>query len=246
MILFASCISSLIEVIITHPIDYIKTQKQKNKNFIVNPRNIKVFYTGTIPRLIGSIPMRYVFWNTQTNIKNYLNNNNIKHPINFLYIGGGTAFCQTLIDSPIEIMKIKLISKKELVVKDILNYKGFMPNLYRNSIIASTFCYFCYQNEKTRQTKFLAGLLGGVIGSIISQPFDYIKTVKQSPYIIYYKETNISKMNTLQIIQFFIQNNYKQLFRGGYYRTLISGCSMSIGFVTINFINDLFKIHVTK
>ena len=57
----ASIISGIAEVTTTYPIDYLKTIRQANKPldiFWSNP------YRGSIPRIMGLIPMRIVFWNS--------------------------------------------------------------------------------------------------------------------------------------------------------------------------------------
>lgn len=239
MIILASCLSGIVEVITTHPIDYIKTEKQKDKRFTFKNKKPFDFYTGITPRLFGVVPMRCLFWCSQSSINNYLKTNNIQHKLNFLYVGTGCAFIQTLIDSPIENMKMKLLAGEKIQVKNILNCKGFAPNLYRNIVFASTFSYFSY-SEKIKNTKetFLYSLIGGLTGSIISQPLDYVKTIKQKTCKSYYKNTLISDMNTFNMIKYFIKVNPKQLFVGGFYRTLLSGCSMSIGFCVFNYFKE--------
>lgn len=70
----AGGLSGIVEVLITHPLDYIKIKKQEyiqNKipinNFYktIYNGNIWNFYTGIISRLIGIVPMRVVFWGVQ-------------------------------------------------------------------------------------------------------------------------------------------------------------------------------------
>ena len=240
MIIIASCISAIVEVIATHPIDYIKTEKQKDRHFTFKNKKPFDFYTGITPRLLGVIPMRCLFWSSQSSINNYLKINNIEHKLNFLYIGTGCACTQTLIDSPIENIKMKLLAGEKVKPKHLLNCKGFAPNLYRNMVFASIFSYFSY-SEKIRNTKetFLFSLIGGLSGSILSQPLDYVKTIKQQTYKSYYKTTLISDMSTINMIKYFIKVNPKQLFVGAFYRTLLSGCSMSIGFCVFNYFTPL-------
>ena len=67
--LFApSIISSFIEVVITQPLDVIKTHKQAGK---VNELkyDFKSLYRGFIPRAIGNIPSRSVFLFSQDFLK---------------------------------------------------------------------------------------------------------------------------------------------------------------------------------
>lgn len=67
----AGGLSGIIEVIITHPLDYIKTKEHEyvqkgitNKDFYNNiiKKNPINLYQGITPRLIGILPMRCVFW----------------------------------------------------------------------------------------------------------------------------------------------------------------------------------------
>ena len=56
----ASIVSGIAEVATTYPIDYLKTIRQANRSydtFWSNP------YRGSLPRILGIIPMRMVFWN---------------------------------------------------------------------------------------------------------------------------------------------------------------------------------------
>lgn len=234
----AGCLSSICEVFLTHPIDYIKTQKQNNNVMMreINPFNL---YKGIYPRLVGVIPMRTVFWESQKIIKNYLHK-----PCwyNFILIGTGSAFFQSIIDAPLEKYKInKMIQHKSL---NNTTY-GFYPTLIRNVIFTNGLMFMCNEGNNCIKSDFLNSLVGGMVGSIISQPFDFIKTIKQSPADIYYNKYNLSKMNYIQIIKFFIKRDLKMLFKGGLYRLILSGSTMSIGYTSFNYfdknINNLQK-----
>ena len=113
-------ISGLVEVTCTHPIDLIKTKLQEasQKNIVINNpikhfyskyrlHGIKYMYSGFIPRIVGVVPMRFVFWGVQGNCNEYINNYNICDTNRLILAGiiGGSA--QTLIDNPIESMKIR-------------------------------------------------------------------------------------------------------------------------------------------
>ena len=102
-----------------------------------------------------------------------------------------TSFCQTLIDTPIENFKISKIANNRLLYRNI--YNGFLINYKRNFIFAGS----VYSFNKEIDNKLLSGALGGLFGSIISQPLDYIKTQKQSKNISY---------NKIIYIKYFINN----------------------------------------
>ena len=59
----ASIISGICEVILTHPIDYVKTIVQ-NKSKLQFKDLIKGSYKGLSSRLIGIVHMRILFWNS--------------------------------------------------------------------------------------------------------------------------------------------------------------------------------------
>ncbi len=231
---------AILEIIVSHPIDYIKTMKQKHTNYTIKDVKIRKIYTGSLPRLIGIIPMRNIFWSTQSEIKRYLVSNNINHKTNFIYVGSGSAFMQTLFDYPVESMKTKIISNEKIIIRDLFKYKGYVVNLCRNVIFSSVFTFFCYNNNNNSDNidNFNSALVGSVLGSIISQPFDYIKTIKQLPYSTIYNGIKISDKSTYQILIFYIKNNYKQLFSGSYYRALLSAASMTTGFCAFNYIEN--------
>ena len=83
-------ISGVVEVICTHPIDLVKTKLQEasQKNIVIkNPiqyfyskyrfYGLQYLYTGFIPRIIGIIPMRLVFWGVQGTSNEYLKKYNL-------------------------------------------------------------------------------------------------------------------------------------------------------------------------
>ena len=72
-------LSGIIEVLFTHPVDYIKTQKQIYTQNKINIGFFKYltrnsFYSGIIPRIAGVAPMRFVFWGVQDSSYNYTTN----------------------------------------------------------------------------------------------------------------------------------------------------------------------------
>lgn len=167
--LFASIISSLIEVIITHPIDVYKTNLQLNKT-----TNIKHIYRGFIQRALGNIPSRTTFLFTS----DYLKNTNI----NIVMIPFISGAIQTVIDTPVENLKIRAINNH----KEINLFRGYIPHSARNIIFIGSVMMMKERNDFT----IYSGAIGGVIGSYISQPLDTIKTKIQSyqPYRIIMKE----------------------------------------------------------
>ena len=201
--LTASCISSIIEIITTHPLDYAKTLQQNNdfklSRFIKNP------YCGISSRFIGIIPLRIVYWNSI----NYFNSRGF----NPIITGINTAFLQTLVDYPIEQIKIN----KMLNTNIFFNSKGYLSLLLRNSIFAVGFttCVNSIENKN------YSGAVGGLLGSLLSHPIDSLKT--------HYQAGN----NTFPINWTF--NNY---FKGWYLRCGVSLVGMNVGYISYTFIRD--------
>ena len=243
----AGGISGFIEVLLTHPLDYVKTKHQlyiqKNnkisKNFyryLYNKNRISDYYTGISSRIVGVVPMRLLFWGTQNKVKSILNDRKIDKWYNFLIIGTTSGTIQTCVDNQIEIIKTSLIEKKKIKIKNLLKFYGFIPTLYRNVVFVNILSSVCHNYKfKNNTEKFQYSSITGLVGSVISQPFDYVKTVKQSQELnVYYKNCNIKKYNTFRIIYIILKDNPRILFTGWQLRGGLSFFSMGIGFTVFS------------
>ena len=181
-ILYPALISSIIETTITHPIDVIKIHKQTSKPIIYN---FKTLYSGYIPRSIGNIPSRTIFLFSQDYLHQYFNNKNrqINKNINSILIPFISGFSQTLVDTPVEVLKMNKIMK----IKNNLLYNGFIPHFCRNFIFVLCVYNFKQLSNNTNiqylessTQKALFGAVGGLVGSYISHPLDTIKTCIQT------------------------------------------------------------------
>jgi len=238
----AGGLSGITEVLMTHPIDYMKTKSQEYKqtgksfnNFYkeIAPYGIRSYYSGLIPRILGIIPMRLTFWGIQDNTKTLLENKHINSKYNFVLIAitGGTT--QTLIDNQIEIIKIGQMtnSPKTEIMKSLLKFRGFNTSLVRNIGFTSCLSYFCFtkiEDNDTIYNKLKYAAYGGALGSIITQPFDYVKTQKQ--------RCNDERPMMKILIETY-KESPKKLYTGGLYRMGLSLLTMSIGFTSY----DSFK-----
>ena len=101
--IIAGSISGLCEVLITHPLDYLKTQLQYNNNKF-SPKSYNL-YRGITPRIFGVVPMRTIFWTTLEGSKYYLPDNLGADRLILSGLIAGIA--QSAIDIPIENMKIQ-------------------------------------------------------------------------------------------------------------------------------------------
>jgi len=219
MTIIPAIMSSVFEVCATQPFDVIKTHYQTNTKVIINFKNL---YSGFIPRAIGNIPSRTIFLFSQDFFKNYYSNfstlkRNIMVPIS-------AGFCQTLVDTPFEILKINKIMN----VHNKFLYKGFIPHLSRNIIfLVSVYNFREYSKNKTDNIMIhsMYGGLGGVVGAYLSHPFDTIKTKIQS-----------SNLNSSKKINYIL--TFKEYFKGSHIR---AGMSM-INMVVSLSVFEIFKI----
>ncbi len=207
----ASIISGIMEVGVTHPLDYIKTVLQSrtgaNKNSSIRTiKLLKTPYKGITSKLIGTIPMRILFWCSLDNF-----NNKGYSPITSAFF---TSIIQTIIDYPIEQIKTqKMVHNKRIneSFKNINFYGAIIPHLFRNICFAITVNCIIQTNPDSSYH----GAIGGFIGSILSQPLDNLKTHYQSGNISFPKDWKL-----------------KNYMVGWNYRASVSLLSMNIGWVT--------------
>ena len=225
----AGGISGIIEVLLTHPIDYIKTQKQIYTQNKVSVGFIKYisrnsFYSGIVPRIAGVAPMRFVFCVFQGNSYNYTANTLNYSPFYSGLIAGtlGGAI-QTLIDNPIEISKIKLMNNQTISMKDLFNQYGFVPTLLRNIGFAICISSLCFNKKDCPNSeKFLYSAGEGLLGSFLAHPLDYIKTYQQ--------QNNCN--NAYDIVVRTFKENPFDFYSGLMGRMVLSSLTMGIGFVS--------------
>lgn len=203
--IIASGAASLIEVITTHPLDYAKTLQQNNnfswKTFTRNP------YCGLYSRILGILPLRIIYWNSI----NYFSERNC----NPILTGTYTAFLQTLVDYPIEQIKINQMLNKKV----IFNPMGYISLLSRNTIFAVGFTI----SINSIENKNYSGAIGGLVGSLLSHPIDSLKT--------YYQAGNKSFPKNWKL------NNFM---KGWYLRCGVSLIGMNVGYISYNYFNTTF------
>ena len=244
-------ISGLCEVCVSHPLDYYKVKVQNTKyrlNIIkfyrdnINKNGIKSLYKGYIPKVSGTIPMRVLFWGTQNHINKICDNRGIKDYKKYLLSGFTAGFTQTLIDNPIEVMKIQLMTgaKKFKDIKYKNLYNGFKYTLLRNTIFSIGVCYgnLISKNENKINNFITTGIFA-YLASIITQPLDYLKT-KAQKYNKKEKYNNQIKYNKEKIKSIKI-NKIKKMFVGMTPRAMVSFINMGVGCVVFNLLDEYFK-----
>ena len=120
---YPALVSSIIETSITHPIDVIKIHKQTSQPILYN---FKTLYSGYIPRALGNIPSRTIFLFSQDYLHHYFNKSNsntynntdccmknihISKHSQCILIPLIAGFSQTLVDTPVENMKMNQVMK---------------------------------------------------------------------------------------------------------------------------------------
>ncbi len=224
--------AGLIEVTITHPIDYYKTISQHNfyKNKTIIKNNFKSIFSGFSPRLFGIIPMRVTFWCGQDYGESIFKNFDYK----YLYAGAFAGLLQTPIDYPMELLKIKRITKGNDNLLKINHFRGFISTLSRNVLFAAFFNYNVktrLEEDNTIYQNFAISATFGCLASIITQPLDYLKTISQT----HHKEN----IKNIILKSYQKNNNFLFLFKGGFFRSSISFVGMGIGFCSYNYFNKL-------
>ena len=211
-------IGSTIEVFLQHPLSIIKNTKQYNKPIIFNHRFLYkgVFLSASSASLITSV--QYASYAKFYQLFNKNMSNNCSSTL--ASIMGGISI--SLFITPFEMGVIQKSKNYKLTTKEI-----FRKNL---NVYGSKFLYRGFLNTCGREIIYVFGFLGltpyieqklnyeiksinsliattssGILSSIISHPFDTIKTVQQ--YKMY---------NPIQYNKFTLNN----LFTGCFYRTL--------------------------
>jgi len=237
--------SGLIEVLTTHPIDLMKTKmqeamlKNKSSKFIYVFKSVytnyglKGYYKGLLPRIVGIVPMRLVFWGTQNSANYYFITKKDKLRIPKLFFNGILGgFAQTLVDNPIEVLKIRKMTNNTspYYIKDLIT-RGFKITAFRNIIFA--ICVnisINYKENNTHSERFMLGAIGGCIGSAVTQPIDLIKTEQQR---------NNHKVSYKIIFDIF-KKSPKALWTGILPRCVLGFSTMGIGVISLNMFNKFF------
>ncbi len=199
--------ATMLEVATTHPLDVIKTRVQMSKKIIPNQ-----LYKGIGSRLLGSYPMRLIYWNST----NYCKENKI-NPI----LGGAVVgFLQTTMDYPIEVIKTNKVINNlswSASFNKVKNSHAFLIHFKRNLLFASS---VITSVSMFKDNNYASGI-GGLIGSVISHPLDSLKTWYQSGK------------------QSFPHHwGFADYFRGVLYRGGISFVGMNIGWLSYKYFDQ--------
>lgn len=254
-LVISSGISGIVEVSATHWLDRIKTKQQEqmligiNKNLYQTLKNIysieglRGFFVGIIPKFVGVIPIRTIYWTTIVQMNLFVKDHNTNLIIKNLVPGLVAGSVQTILDNPIEVLKIRLMTNTNNKVDSKVNfnfnnlkslYVGFLPTILRNSIFAIIVASSIQKFGTKKENKFLAGAIGGFFGSVLSQPFDVVKTEMQRFKTI----KNLSMSQTMINIG---KHNPLHLWSGGSMRASIAFLNMGIGYYVMDSCYNLLK-----
>jgi hypothetical protein len=235
------CIAGMSGIILSHPVDTIKTHFQTQNNKI--NYNIKNLYRGILSPLIGVGIEKSIVFGTY----NYCKENNLNIPIS----GAISGLAAAIIVSPYERIKIMKQTNQKIQMKQYINplfmFRGLSATFTREvpgfAIYFSTYeglkSHFYKNREITILSSFIFGGMSGTMAWIFIYPQDRIKTLLQS-------NQNI----TLKMI---INSNIHYNVNGGLIKTIssfYSGFSFAVGraillhsgtFCTMEILNKYFN-----
>lgn len=236
-------ISSVIENCIVYPLDVFKILRQQRqitlREFIRSPLELK--YRGFLYRLYGSVPIRVIFWTSQSayakswediSISRNFKQDNWCMAQKIGFVSALSGLNQTVVDSPFENLKIQQILygrsfKPSFHIPTL--YRGFSFHYLRNSIfilgVYGMNTLALHPDNTTHVSPFISGAIGGLCGCVFSQPFDYLKTLRQSNIPIQFKDILTSSLHR------------ELCFTGVFPRVLAGTIGMSIGSFVYYYLN---------
>ena len=233
----AGSISGLCEVLLTHPLDLFKTQAQYHniRNPVFNTAYFAAYsrfndlYVGIRPRILGVVPMRTVFWTTLETTK-YILPQDLDPTRKYVIAGLFAGITQSFVDTPIENLKVKQITNDISDYRKVRLFNGFGVTMLRNMgfAVVLNVCIHTHNDHSDKRVDFIRAGLGAVLGSILTQPLDYIKTQIQAeqypsaPHIIH----NVS---------------LKTLFTGYITRATMGFINIGIGYTVFSQMCNLLK-----
>ncbi len=211
------CISGMVGIIISHPVDSIKTHYQTQKKIINNSYkyNISNLYKGIMSPLCGVGIEKALVFGTYNYFKNVTNNTPLS--------GALSGFIASMIVSPYERIKIMKQTNQKIILSDCLKpsfiFKGLSATFTRE--IPGFAIYFStYEGLKNKfysnksidiSSSFIFGGLSGITAWVFIYPQDRIKTIIQSQ-----NTNNVSaniNISTL-IKKIYMTGGFRQFYKG--------------------------------
>eukprot|EP01094_Clydonella_sp_ATCC50884_P009370 TRINITY_DN188_c0_g1_i1.p1 TRINITY_DN188_c0_g1~~TRINITY_DN188_c0_g1_i1.p1 ORF type:complete len:298 (-),score=82.04 TRINITY_DN188_c0_g1_i1:369-1262(-) len=205
----SGAVAGIIGVSCTYPLDFAKTRLQKQVKLeytgvfdclkkVRAQAGVGGWYNGLRPNLAGIIPEKAIKLAANDQLRHMLRDEHGHLSIGGeLVAGAGAGFCQVVVTTPMEIVKIRCQltgASMGQVVSDLgLRglYRGYIPTLSRDVWFSLWFFpmqakmkeYLLHDtdSEGERMAKsFFAGISAGCLGAAISTPTDVIKTRVQA------------------------------------------------------------------
>lgn len=192
--------SGMFGILLSHPVDTIKTARQSTTNNIIKSYSLRTLYRGILSPLFGVGFEKALVFGTYTHLRKDFN-------IPVSIAGGISGFAATMIVTPYERIKILQQTKQSITIKDISNPKFLFKGLsatWSREIPGFAIYFSVYEFLKnhfyTSQNKdisiissFVFGGLSGSSAWLFIYPQDRIKTIIQSD--------NYSKKTIKNLIQ---------------------------------------------
>jgi hypothetical protein len=238
--LFFGGVSGVVESCFSHPFDFYKIKYQEmvfnNKSkphiirFMIN--NIKTngffsLYRGFIPKIVGIIPIRTTFWGVQNiSLKNLPMEKSMEK---YVLAGSIAGLCQTVVETPAEVLKIQLMSNTGLKSNIIKNsFNGFRWNALRNSVFCAAICLSnnLYQSDDVFM-KFMVNGSSAFTAACLTQPIDFMKT----KYQINDSSFKLSFFKAIKDYKF-------KMFASAFSRSYVAFINMGIGSIVYNYLME--------
>ncbi len=207
------CISGMVGILISHPVDSIKTYYQTQKNIINNigyKYTISNLYKGITSPLVGVGLEKALVFGTYNYIKNISNNTPLS--------GAVSGFVASMIVSPYERIKIMKQTNQKVILSDCLKHSFIFKGLsatFTREIPGFAIYFSTYEGLKNKfynnrqidiPASFIFGGLSGITAWVFIYPQDRIKTILQS-------QTTNTSINTL-IKNIYNTGGFMQFYKG--------------------------------
>lgn len=188
-------LTGLAEVVITNPFFVVKTKMQQNKSWLLTPT---AYYKGSVANALGFMPITAIQVGANKWIQSNIFNN---HPTYTQQAASAftAGVLSSLISCPTEMIMILQNEHPKMSIPSLLNWQlktkglsGFFMGQFATSLRDGGFSVFFLAAPPLIKSKLksyglddvssniLAGVSSGIAATLITQPFDTIKTSQQS------------------------------------------------------------------
>eukprot|EP00033_Pygsuia_biforma_P000656 GCRY01000772.1.p1 GENE.GCRY01000772.1~~GCRY01000772.1.p1 ORF type:complete len:289 (+),score=50.57 GCRY01000772.1:184-1050(+) len=267
--LIAGAVAGTSEIIVMYPTDVLKTRFQLATTYQSLGNTIKnmakeegwgIFYRGIFAPILAEAPKRAVKFGCNARYQNWLRKPDGSLTFERLWAAGALAGAtEAFINTPFEVVKVRMQSLEgkalynsvfDATWKMLSNegpmslYKGFEPQIMRNSIWAGFYFsvgafskkHLLWQPKDSRSgmaRDFLAGMIGGMVATSFSTPMDVIKSRLQDVSI-----GSGSQWCLPRLVQTYRAEGLRSLYRGYGMRLVRLGPGGGIMLVAFQVVSD--------